>query len=66
LRTVAVGDDELMFRGDEVTADVIDGPQSMVFPQAANRLYTEQAVLAALVDHRLTGRGTEAEEVAYA
>ena len=32
-------------RGEEVAADVIDGPRSVVFPQAANRLPTEQALL---------------------
>jgi ornithine carbamoyltransferase len=36
-------------RGQEVTADVIDGPQSAVWEQAANRLPTEQALLAVLV-----------------
>jgi ornithine carbamoyltransferase len=36
-------------RGEEVTADVIDGPHSIVWPQAANRLPTEQALLYALV-----------------
>jgi ornithine carbamoyltransferase len=35
-------------RGEEVTADVIDGPQSAVWQQAANRLPTEQALLYAL------------------
>jgi ornithine carbamoyltransferase len=43
-------------RGEEVTAEVIDGPQSVVFEQASNRLCTEQAVLAALALHRLEGR----------
>lgn len=36
-------------RGDEVDAAVIDGPASVVFQQAANRLPTEQALLYALV-----------------
>jgi ornithine carbamoyltransferase len=35
-------------RGEEVTADVIDGPASAVWQQAGNRLPTEQAVLYAL------------------
>jgi ornithine carbamoyltransferase len=32
-------------RGQEVAAEVIDGPRSAVFAQAANRLPTEQAAL---------------------
>ena len=36
-------------RGQEVAAEVIDGPRSLVFPQAANRLPTEQAALYALI-----------------
>lgn len=32
-------------RGDEVTADVIDSPRSMVFPQAENRLHAQKAIL---------------------
>ena len=31
--------------GDEVTADVCDGPQSVIFDQAENRLHSQQAVL---------------------
>lgn len=35
-------------RGQEVTDEVIDGPQSAVWDQAENRLHTAKAVLAAL------------------
>jgi ornithine carbamoyltransferase len=42
-------------RGEEVTADVIDGPQSAVWQQAANRLPTEQALLYALTSGEWTG-----------
>ncbi|HZS90974.1 MAG TPA: ornithine carbamoyltransferase [Chloroflexota bacterium] len=44
-------------RGEEVTAEVIDGPRSIVFEQAANRLYTAQAVIHALVRGLLRGSG---------
>jgi ornithine carbamoyltransferase len=36
-------------RGEEVDAAVIDGPASLVWAQAANRLPTEQALLSALI-----------------
>jgi ornithine carbamoyltransferase len=36
-------------RGEEVTADVIDGPQSAVFDQAENRMHAQKAVLALLL-----------------
>lgn len=37
------------YRGLEVTAEVIDGPQSVVFPQAENRLHAQKALLTALI-----------------
>ncbi len=36
-------------RGEEISAEVIDGPQSVVFDQAENRLHTQKAVLEMLM-----------------
>ena len=37
-------------RGEEVTGGVIDGPRSVVFDEAENRLYVQQAILAFVLD----------------
>lgn len=37
------------YRGQEVTEDVIDGPQSVVFDQAHNRLHAQKALLIKLI-----------------
>jgi ornithine carbamoyltransferase len=44
-------------RGEEITAEVIDGPRSIVFDHAENRLHTQKAVL-----HFLLSRREESQE----
>jgi ornithine carbamoyltransferase len=36
-------------RGEEISAEVIDGPASLVFPQAENRLHAQKALLCFLL-----------------
>jgi ornithine carbamoyltransferase len=38
-------------RGEEITDDVMDGPQSAVIDQAENRLHAQKALLTWLLDH---------------
>ncbi len=40
-------------RGEEVTGEVIDGPQSVVFEQAENRLHAQKALLALLLSQEI-------------
>jgi ornithine carbamoyltransferase len=41
-------------RGEEVTADVIDGAQSVVWDEAENRLHAQKALLEYLVCGRVS------------
>jgi ornithine carbamoyltransferase len=38
-------------RGEEISAGVLDGPNSVVWDQAGNRLHTQKALLAWLLEH---------------
>jgi len=42
-------------RGEEITDDVADGPNSLLFPQAENRMHAQKAILAALLGPKATG-----------
>jgi ornithine carbamoyltransferase len=47
-------------RGEEVAAEVMDGPRSVVWDQAENRLHTSVAVLYALIERKLEGANSTA------
>jgi ornithine carbamoyltransferase len=56
LLTMAPADARVMHclpahRGEEITDGVIDGPQSIVFDQAENRMWVQQALLALVFGH---------------
>jgi ornithine carbamoyltransferase len=42
-------------RGEEVQAEVIDGPQSVVWDEAENRLHVQKALMEFLLLGRVTG-----------
>ncbi|PZO98042.1 MAG: ornithine carbamoyltransferase, partial [Dermacoccus nishinomiyaensis] len=39
------------YRGFEIAADVIDGPASVVWDEAENRLHAQKALLTFLAEH---------------
>ena len=39
-------------RGEEVSAEVADGPQSVIFDQAENRLHVQKAIMMLLMAER--------------
>lgn len=39
-------------RGEEITDEVLDGPHSIVYDQAENRLHVQKAILVTLLGHR--------------
>jgi len=41
-------------RGEEISAEVLDGPRSIVFDQAENRLHVQKALIARLIDNWTT------------
>ena len=44
------------YRGKEIAASVIDGPQSVVWDEAENRLHAQKALLTWLLEHSVTTR----------
>ena len=50
-------------RGEEVTAEVIDGPQSVVWDEAENRLHAQKGILAWClgVAHRRRSRASRCQ-----
>ncbi|HZE20011.1 MAG TPA: ornithine carbamoyltransferase [Candidatus Angelobacter sp.] len=46
-------------RGEEITEDVLEGPQSVVFPQAENRMHLQKAVLYDLLVAGALARGAK-------
>lgn len=48
-------------RGEEVTNEVADGPRSVIFDQAENRLHTALGILEMLVTHSFEGASKDAK-----
>jgi ornithine carbamoyltransferase len=49
------------YRGKEIDAAVLDGPQSVVWDEAENRRHAQKAILTFLIEHSLIERGSLAD-----
>jgi ornithine carbamoyltransferase len=49
-------------RGEEVAAEVIDGPQSAVWDEAENRLHAQKALMEFLLLGRVKGKGKKVKK----
>lgn len=43
------------YRGNEVTSEVIDGPNSVIFQQAENRLHVQKSLMLGLMERMFKG-----------
>ena len=50
-------------RGDEITDDVADGPNSALFPQAENRMHAQKAILMALLGPQAAKPGRRSKAI---
>jgi ornithine carbamoyltransferase len=47
------------YRGKEIAAEVLDGPQSVIWDEAENRRHAQKAIMAWLWQHRGAGQDQE-------
>ncbi|YAL82043.1 ornithine carbamoyltransferase [Dermacoccaceae bacterium W4C1] len=53
------------YRGFEISAEVIDGPRSVVWDEAENRLHAQKALLAFVMEHRSDAEDAQDAEDVY-
>ena len=45
-----------VYRGKEASADVVDGPQSVIWQEAENRLHAQKAIMAFVLAYKQAGQ----------